>query len=233
MIKYLRLPLTVDVALMQEEVKELLSREWALHYNSRDFEGNWEALPLRSVNGDINNILALDGNHYFADTPFMEQVPYIKTILESFQCDKMGIRLLNLKAGAVVYAHSDKDLYYEEGEARLHIPIFTDPLVEFYLDEERIIMQEGECWYLNLAMMHRLDNKSSMDRIHLVMDCKVNDWMNAQFNDPAVSCRKEVPDFPVKHSDPATQRNIIRELRLMNTPATHQMADEMEAALKA
>ena len=44
-------------------------------------------------------------------------------------------------------------------------------------------MQEGEAWYLNFNLPHRVKNGSSSDRLHLVMDCTVNDWLTAQLQD--------------------------------------------------
>lgn len=231
MIKYLKLPFVFDKQKMQQEVHQLLSEKWSLHYNTQQYEGNWEALPLRSVNGDAGNVLALDGNNHFEDTPLMASTPYIKQVVDAIHCPKMSVRLLNLKAGAIVHAHSDQDLYFEEGEVRLHVPIVTNDMVEFYLDEERVIMQEGECWYMNLAMSHRLHNKSSVDRVHLVMDCKVNDWLFKQFNDGSITNKKEVADFPKRNEGADNQRSIIEQLRLLNTDTSNKMADEMEAAL--
>jgi quercetin dioxygenase-like cupin family protein len=230
MIKYLQLPVEFDRLQLQQEASKVLTKEWALHYNTQQYQGNWEALPLRSVNGDAKNVLALDGSNHFEDTPFMALTPYIKEVVDSIHCPKMSIRLLNLKAGAIVHAHADQDLYFEEGEVRLHVPIVTNPLVEFYLEEERITMQEGECWYMNLALKHRLHNKSSTDRIHLVMDCKVNDWLIEQFNNTSINMKKEVDDFPKRNA--GDQRNIIEQLRLLNTAASNKIADEMEAGLK-
>ena len=40
-------------------------------------------------------------------------------------------------------------------------------------------MQEGECWYLDLSLPHRVQNRSNVDRIHLVVDCLLNDWLRA------------------------------------------------------
>ena len=40
---------------------------------------------------------------------------------------------------------------------------------------------EGEAWYLDLNLRHRVDNHSDTDRIHLVIDCVVNDWVRALF----------------------------------------------------
>jgi len=232
MIKYLKLPFTFESTLMKREVQHLLLKDWKLHYNTQDYEGQWEALPLRSVNGDVKNLLALDASNHFEDTALMDFAPCIKQVVDSIECPKMSIRLLNLKAGTVVHPHSDRDLYFEEGEVRLHVPIVTNSLVEFYLDEERIIMEEGECWYLNLGLMHKLHNRSEVDRIHLVIDCKVNDWLIQQFNNPAIIIRKEIANTLKKEQDVNTKRQVIERLRELNTATSHKMADEMEAVLK-
>jgi quercetin dioxygenase-like cupin family protein len=66
---------------------------------------------------------------------------------------------------------------FEDGVIRLHIPVTTNPEVEFYLNDERIEMKTGELWYLDFSQKHRVENRGTADRIHLVVDCKVNDWL--------------------------------------------------------
>jgi hypothetical protein len=44
-------------------------------------------------------------------------------------------------------------------------------------------MALGECWYLDLRLTHRAANRSSVRRVHLVIDCKVNPWLEGLFND--------------------------------------------------
>jgi len=58
---------------------------------------------------------------------------------------------------------------------RIHIPVVTNSEVEFYLDEERMDLKEGECWYMNFNLLHRVSNNGDADRIHLVIDAGVND----------------------------------------------------------
>lgn len=38
-------------------------------------------------------------------------------------------------------------------------------------------MKPGELWYLNVNRYHSVTNGGSTDRIHLVIDCIVNDWL--------------------------------------------------------
>ena len=36
-------------------------------------------------------------------------------------------------------------------------------------------MGEGECWYINFNLPHRIHNRGTTDRVHLVIDCVLND----------------------------------------------------------
>jgi len=232
MIKYLQLPVMFNVDAMKADLQSLAEQGWKLHYNTRDYAGEWSALPLRSAGGNIDNILAHSNEAAsFDDTILMKACPYIQQVVDYFQCPKLSVRLLKLKAGAVVHPHSDQDLYYEEGEARIHVPIVTNDKVEFYLEEERIFMKEGECWYMNLALKHRLQNNSDTDRVHLVIDCVVNDWIKAWFNDERIEVRKTFSGIVKPGHDEATKRQIIEMLRLQNTATANKMAAEIEQEL--
>src|SRR5262249_11699756 len=57
----------------------------------------------------------------------------------------------------------------------------TDADVAFFVDGGRVPMEAGECWYLNVNLPHRVDNRSQTDRIHLVIDCVVDDWLAGYF----------------------------------------------------
>lgn len=225
MIKYLKLPYRFAVADMQREVSALTTR-WQDHYNQRDYEGSWTALPLRSADGSAENTVAYTGRDtVFTDTPLMEQCPCIRAAIDTLLCEKKAVRLLNLQAGAIIKEHRDKELSFESGEARIHIPIATSKAVEFYLEDERVIMAEGECWYMNFNLMHRVANGGTTDRIHLVIDCVVNDWLKAIFTIGDWEI-KSIVKAPAKHS-PTEKQAIINALLHLNTPASLSMAEEM------
>lgn len=173
-----RLPLQFDPARMQHEVKALLGDGFIPHFNDQYYSGNWSALALRSVGGLPDQIFPdTTRANGFADTPHLARCPYIRSILEQFQCPLLSVRLLRLSAGSVVREHRDLNLGYEDGEIRLHIPVVTNPDVEFLLNRERVRMGEGECWYNNLSLPHSVANRGTHDRIHLVIDMQVNEWV--------------------------------------------------------
>jgi len=229
-IKYIQLPFAFSPGKLVAELNAL-KENWILHFNKAHYEGDWSALPLRSLNGSLTNVLPENtGSGAFCDTLLMAQCPYMKSITALFPCEHNATRLLKLKPGAIIKEHTDGDLGFEHGEARIHIPITTNPQVEFYLDNERMDLQPGECWYMNFDLPHRIANLGNTDRVHLVMDIIVNEQIREMFDktDPA---RKKI--IPAKEKlSPAGKQQMIAQLKQMNTPTSNQLAKEMEGEFK-
>ncbi|WP_259070689.1 aspartyl/asparaginyl beta-hydroxylase domain-containing protein [Mucilaginibacter sp. X4EP1] len=225
MVRYAKLQLPFDPQATQAELLSV-NQNWQSHFNTYHFEGSWTVLPLRSPNGDDKNITPeLMGNNEYLDTMHLQNFPSVKKLLSSLQCEQMSVRFLNLQAGAVIKPHRDNELAFEKGEARLHFPILTNPEVEFYLDGDRIILAEGDCWYINANLTHNVSNKGINDRIHLVVDCKVNDWLKNIIN---TSTEISVKD----DSDSEQLLLLIKELRLQNTETSNNIANELELQIK-
>lgn len=218
---------------MQQDVLHLEQELWSPHYNEKHYEGEWNILPLRSLNGSIENNIsihssALQKGDNYMDTVLLNKCTYLENVISFFECEKLSARLMNLKPGAFIKEHRDHDMSYEEGEARFHIPIFTNRLVDFYIEEEKIPMQQGECWYLNLSLKHRVSNFGTTERVHLVIDCKVNNWVKTLLNNEAL-LKVEMDDRQKEALYSADDRiRIIQQLRLLATPVSIELADKME-----
>jgi hypothetical protein len=245
MIKYLQTSLAFDPDKLQKEFELLQGDNWMEHYNKSHYEGDWTILPLRSLNGSLKSVISthiLPKGLSYQDTVLLKKSPYLQSVITSFACEKTSIRLMKLNAGAIIKEHTDQDMNMEAGEARFHIPIQTNKDVAFYIQEDRIPMLTGECWYLNLSLPHKVHNAGNEDRIHLVIDCVVNDWVKAllaekditrkdidKMPDSFVNARKrdnkEKPVSPVSLDD---KTKIIAELRSMNTVAALELANDME-----
>jgi quercetin dioxygenase-like cupin family protein len=182
MIPYKQLGFTFDTDKMKQEALAFSEEDWIPHFNKGYYSGDWSAIPLRSPEGDPARIFPdPTGMLKYEDTIHLAGCRYLQQVVNTFECEKTAIRLLRLSAGSVIKEHSDYDLSYEDGEVRLHVPITTNPQMEFYLSRERIVMDEGQCWYLNFNLPHSVSNLGSTNRIHLVMDCIVNDWVKQYF----------------------------------------------------
>jgi mannose-6-phosphate isomerase-like protein (cupin superfamily) len=222
MIKYAKLNFQLDTKALQSETTNMTAAtEWSPHLNQNHYSGNWDVLALRSPGGSTKSIAAdLMNEKTYSDTLLMEQFPSVQMFLSNLECPVMSVRLLNLKAGAIIKSHRDHDLCFEKGEARIHVPVFTNPQVEFFIAEERLEMKEGESWYINANCMHHVTNFGSTDRIHLVFDCGVNDWLKNIFE-------QGEKVFVEEKQNSDEMRKIINELRLLNTDVSNRLADEL------
>lgn len=176
-----RLPLTFDADAMAEEVATLAPEAWVPHYNTAVYEGSWAAVALRSPGGVEGRIYADPApQEAFAPTPVLNQLPAVARSLEAFGCHLGSARLLALDAGAVIRPHEDLRLGWDDGEIRVHVPIITAEGVSFILDGVPVAMLPGEAWYLDFRKLHEVANRSAVRRIHLVVDCDVDDWLTSQ-----------------------------------------------------
>jgi hypothetical protein len=78
-------------------------------------------------------------------------------------------RLMGLGPGAEVPAHIDVN-YYWRTHIRIHIPVITNPAVEFTVDGQIGRLAAGECWVLDTFRSHTVANRGDERRVHLVLD---------------------------------------------------------------
>jgi hypothetical protein len=182
----LQLPLRFDAETLARDVDALGPADWTPHFNTSYFEGTWTGVPLIGPAGETHPIRQLHpepGCKEFEATEILGRCPNLRAVLDRFDCTIQSARLLRLGGGAHIREHTDHDLGFEDGEVRLHLPIQTDLDVEFVLDGERIVMNPGELWYLNVNLPHEVINRGTLDRTHLVVDCEVNEWLAGLFSE--------------------------------------------------
>ncbi len=183
----IKLPIIFDHLQMRQDLEKLKNNEWVEHFVKNNFEGNWSIIPLRSPKGETHPIrmsYSDPSQNEFVDTHFLKQTSYLPKVVSWLQCPVKSVRLMKLAAGSIIKKHTDLDLAAEYGEARLHVPIETNTDVHFFLNDSEVFMNQGECWYLRLSDPHNVDNNSQSDRIHLVLDVVVNDWLEQQLRHP-------------------------------------------------
>lgn len=227
-ITALRFPFEFDADLLKNDLCAVLGPSWVSHYNSAAFSGNWSSIALMSEGGKSSNIIATpSGAEPVTETELMEKCPYFRKVAATFNCAKTTVRLLKLDAGAEVKPHRDYCLGYEDGVFRIHIPVITNADVEFVLAGERIVMDEGTCWYIDANEEHSVKNGGKEDRIHLVIDCERNAWTDELFFSQAPES-EFLSDRRPKHS-PEELELMIAELGQMNSPAAEKLIEELKS----
>ncbi len=205
---YHKLPLSFDIPRLQQDLAKLRNSDWLGHINQAVHNGGWTALPLRAVNGQIGNATVVETDpECYQSTSYLEQCEYFQQVLSGFQCPLVSARLMALKAGEEIRRHTDMDLCFEDGCVRLHIPIQTHNDVTFLINDQPVHFAEGECWYMNANYPHQVSNNSNIDRIHLVVDCIVNDWLSQLFIGSGY--QKTIVEY--KYGDPGiSDQNVLQ-----------------------
>ncbi|CAD0008126.1 aspartyl/asparaginyl beta-hydroxylase domain-containing protein [Flavobacterium salmonis] len=226
LVRSIKFPMFFDPEKLKKDVYKIIDKNWINHYNTNDYSGKWTSIALMSQNGKSNSIFALpNGEDKLVATEILDSCTYFEEILNSFLFEKTAVRLLKLDVGATVKPHRDNCLGYEDGCFRLHIPIITNSDVEFVLDGNRLIMNEGECWYIDANFIHSVANRGSEDRIHLVIDGLRNEWTDRLFFKEA-----DQNDF-VRSATKISEKEkqlMIAELKRMNPPNLDAILNDLE-----
>ncbi|RZJ45123.1 MAG: aspartyl/asparaginyl beta-hydroxylase domain-containing protein [Chryseobacterium sp.] len=226
LIRSIKFPIVFDTEKLKSDLAQIMNKKWVDHYNTNDYTGKWTSVALMSKDGKSDSIFAFSGDdNEIKNTEILDSCMYFKEVLDGFLFEKTAVRLLQLAVGAEIKPHSDHCLGYEDGSFRLHIPIITNPDVEFILDGKRLIMNEGECWYIDANFEHSVANRGKQDRIHLVIDGIRNDWTDELFYKEASENQFTKPEITMSEEQ---KLQVIAELKRMNTSA----ADELIKNLK-
>jgi hypothetical protein len=183
-----RLSRTFDERRLVQDVQALRRQEWHLQNTIAD-DGSltespvdWRCLALRSLGGDPDRTdPGGPGLLEFADTPWLDNAPYLAEVLAAIPGELRSARLMALAPGVSSAEHSDNKYGPAWGTARVHVPIVTTPGAVLYLDGIGYQWQPGTFWFGDFSRTHRVANTGTATRIHLVVDTLVCDELIALF----------------------------------------------------
>jgi hypothetical protein len=175
-------PMKFDVERMRKEYDLLKNESWLGHYDPT-LSREWKAILLVSLDGKTIDEESQRGSYEMSRmkrTEIVSKLPYFEEILDNFKCPHGRIHILKLSPGAGINMH--RDIGHEAAnialkKVRLHIPIYTNDDVTFFVGGEKIKMIPSNLYYVNFSKSHYVKNEGTEDRIHLVLDLDVNDWL--------------------------------------------------------
>ena len=116
----------------------------------------------------------------------------------------------------------------KSGHAHLHIPILTNEDVRIFIDDGPVFFGAGECWYMNAEYPHSLEDLGKTPRIHLIIDCIVNPWLETIFTESGYT----EPVVKHKYGDSSINDEnvvlIIAELERDGDPVKLEMAKNLK-----
>jgi hypothetical protein len=190
----LKLPVMFDSVRLAEDLTRLSPEDWIAHFLEDRYTGNWDVIPLRGPAGaqhPVLMIVATPGATTFEDAPALAHCPYFRDVIDSFQAEVRGVRLLRLTPGSVLLEHTDHENTGDDGILRIHVPVVTNPDVVFLLNGIQVSMEAGSAWYLRLSDPHSVTNGGATDRVHMLIDTVLNDRTAAMLCETAAAAREK------------------------------------------
>jgi len=86
----------------------------------------------------------------------------------------------NLKPGGIIPVHRDYVDTHPHYSAtyRLHIPLQTNPDVDFFMGDHVFHLQTGKCYLFDNSVVHAVHNRNATEeRIHMIADVEPDDRM--------------------------------------------------------
>ena len=153
---------------------------------------DWTAIALKGYSKDpldvtkpgvLKTKAKSDSKLQWTDLYKAPEMKPMLDVLKTLPCRMERVRFMKLEAGKIINKHTDKidkDLGIEDGKiTRIHMPVRTSDLVTFSIWDDNKFKQDykletGKFYYTDVRKPHAVENLSDTDRIHLVMDCYVN-----------------------------------------------------------
>ena len=162
-VAFLRLPFSVDPEALAHEIDALPGTAWKDHPEGA--VGN-TAVPLVAINGDPGDD-AVSGP--MLPTPSLAALPYTRRVMGALDSVIGRSRFMRIPEEGDLYAHVDV-AYYWRDHLRVHVPVVSDPSVEFHCGNESVHMAPGEIWIFDTWQRHKVVNPAHHPRTHLVVD---------------------------------------------------------------
>jgi hypothetical protein len=209
--RFIQLPVAYDVERLRQEIEALGDDAWRPH--PEGFQGN-DFLPLIAANGSPADE-SFEGP--MRPTEYLKRSPYMIDVLASLGAAWGRTRLMRLGPHADVNPHVDVNYYWRD-RMRVHVPIITQPTVQFYCGDQNIHMKAGECWIFDTWSLHRVENADERNRIHLVADTVGGEgFWDLAARGRAVSF-PEPPNWSATKIEPTNTGIDALDLETLNTP---------------
>ena len=153
----------IEDPLLEKTVCELDGYDWKPVWSDKRYAGDhWMTCPL------IEN---------FNKTPNFNLFDIASIVENKMKCKIRSLMFYSMLPGGKIPPHRDMVGNIGFGGLRLHIPVITNSDVNFTVSSRKVVMSVGELWALDTSYTHSVSNFGKANRIHLVMDVIINDWV--------------------------------------------------------
>lgn len=220
----IRLPFQFDVEPILAEVERLPSEAFVEVQSSHINPGGLLACNL--LVPDLELVGKQDGFRLIPG-PWLSSSPAILEVIDALQCEKNMARIHKLQPQAKIDEHTD-GITFLQGMVRVHVPLTTGEGSRFVLAGKLLDMQAGETWILNVGKPHEVENRDAKERVHLVIDCHRNDWLD--------NLLKNLGQFPEEKAysnlTNTDLKNMLLQLQAMGSEGMQFVLEEVTQELE-
>lgn len=121
--------------------------------------------------------------HESIDYPaYLEMPAFRATVMNLFAYvggERLGrVMVTKLAPQGKITPHADSGSHAQYYE-RFHLCLQGDEGSMFRCGDEWVEMKTGELWWIQNSVDHEVQNHSSVDRIHLIVDCRCKNWFES------------------------------------------------------
>ncbi len=147
--------------------------------------------------------------HNYPCTGLLSQLPHMRAMFDSLDCEKVSFRLLRREPASAYAWHTDR--WKGPGVVRFQVPIISGPdaflVTTTYTSEDQVRgagrvltagtfdafaaanaghfarhhLEPGVLYYFNTTLVHTLVNPGDSQRVTLSFDLVANDWLRQRF----------------------------------------------------
>ena len=171
-------------------------------------DGGWESISLWAPRGDLHEQTSRGGP--LIGTAALAAMPAFQGVLAALPAERNRVRLMRLNPGGHILPHSDPLHTIDARLVRLHVPVVTNPDVHFVVHHERVPMQPGETWHVDVRFRHSVENRGPTARVHLVADLVRNEELDRLLAQGASIATGWLTGYYVRQAVPRFVKRLLR-----------------------
>jgi hypothetical protein len=144
--------------------------------------GKWMRLGLVGPSGDYDRSYFGKGEKP-AKTEVLKAMPTVEAMLDSLPGEVASAIVSKMEPGAYLRWHRDSQHSVDLGEIRLHLPVVTSPDAVIEIGHHKFMMTPGDLWYGDFSFPHRVWNRGTAPRIHLMVGLRADDRSRTLFSE--------------------------------------------------
>lgn len=150
--------------LSREEVAEATALAMKLYETKRPVHADGQYSDLRWFQVDLDP-------HW----------PIAQKIISALGAEKPELLVFYyLEPGTKLHPHRDLTGASLNNRVRFHVPVITNPKVDFRVSKERVFMEPGDLWCLDTSYLHSVENGGDETRVHIIVEAYISPQMRAR-----------------------------------------------------